>query len=91
VFWFAARAINLVFAYQPNPISGTAFAAIAIIGAAGAVLLFLALCYTAAVGGVYLLAKQAAAARIEAQQRAQYIRGQAGGAGGPYGRRAHYD
>ncbi|KAG8463158.1 hypothetical protein KFE25_011155 [Diacronema lutheri] len=86
VVWFAFRAISLVFSYQPPVLSGVAFAAVSVIGAAGAVLLFLALCYSAAVGGVYLVARQAAHARLEAQQRQQYLRAQQAQGG-----RAHYD
>lgn len=96
MIWFSARAVSLVFSYQPGIVSGSAFVAISVFGAAGSVLLFLALCYSAAIGGVYLVAKQAANARIEAQQRQQYLRqqqaqGQGGYARGAAGGRAHYD
>lgn len=98
VLWFSARAVSLVFSYQPGIVSGGAFVAISVFGAAGSVLLFLALCYTAAIGGVYLVAKQAATARIEAQQRArqQHLRGGPQQGGGGYdgsarGGRAHYE
>ncbi|KAJ1636700.1 hypothetical protein T492DRAFT_957790 [Pavlovales sp. CCMP2436] len=87
VFWFAGRAINLVFAYEPSFVSGFSFVAISVVGAAGSVVLFLGLCYSAAVGGVYILAKQASHARLEAQQRQQQVRGQQR----PQAGRAHYE
>ena len=60
VFWFAMRVGSLVFAYQPPLLTGVGFVAVAVVGAAGAAALFLALCYATAVGGVLLVARQAA-------------------------------
>jgi uncharacterized phage infection (PIP) family protein YhgE len=91
VFWFAVRVSSLVFAYQPPMLTGLGFVAVAVVGAAGTAVLFMALLYAAAVGGVLLVARQAASARIEAQRQAQ-LRGEAphagaGPRGAPFGRR----
>eukprot|EP00307_Rebecca_sp_RCC1486_P000958 CAMPEP_0119406480 /NCGR_PEP_ID=MMETSP1335-20130426/783_1 /TAXON_ID=259385 /ORGANISM="Chrysoculter rhomboideus, Strain RCC1486" /LENGTH=286 /DNA_ID=CAMNT_0007430559 /DNA_START=22 /DNA_END=882 /DNA_ORIENTATION=- len=87
VFWFSGRVISLIFAYQPPLYSGLTFGVVAILGAAGTVLLFMAVLYSVAIGGAYFAIKASAEnARLQHERAREqaYLRG--GGA-----RRAHYD
>jgi len=85
---FSFALVSMIWEYKASLASGIAFFVVAFSGASAMVALFIGGMYTTAVGGVYVVAKQAQQARLEgrAPPRQRYVRH----GGGYPGQRPHW-
>ena len=75
LFFFAFSAISMVWSYQPDPLSATAFVVLALLGAGSVVAGYLLAIYGVVGSGIYVVGKAAARNAIE-QERRERLRAQ---------------
>ncbi|CAI5702851.1 hypothetical protein KXD40_004174 [Peronospora effusa] len=75
LFYFFFSLVNMVFSYQPDPLSATAFVVLGFIGAASVVASYLLAIYGMVASGVYVIGKVVVRDALE-QERRQQLRGE---------------
>ncbi|KAG1712033.1 hypothetical protein DVH05_009273 [Phytophthora capsici] len=76
LFYFFFSLVNMVYSYQPDPLSATAFVILGFIGAASVVASYLFAIYGMVVSGVYVVGKVVVRDALEQERRQQQIRGE---------------
>ncbi|ETL78964.1 hypothetical protein L917_20287 [Phytophthora nicotianae] len=76
LFYFFFSLVNMVFSYQPDPLSATAFVVLGFIGAASVVASYLFAIYGMVASGVYVVGKVVVRDALEQERRQQQLRGE---------------
>ncbi|KAL3674231.1 hypothetical protein V7S43_000189 [Phytophthora oleae] len=76
LFYFFFSLVNMVYSYQPDPLSATAFIVLGFIGAASVVASYLFAIYAMVASGVYVVGKVVVRDALEQERRQQQIRGE---------------
>ncbi|CAH0522756.1 unnamed protein product [Peronospora belbahrii] len=71
LFYFFFSLVNMVFSYQPNPLSATAFVVMGFVGAASVVASYLFAIYGMVASGVYVIGKVVMRDALEQERRQQ--------------------
>ncbi|KAG7396231.1 hypothetical protein PHYBOEH_002611 [Phytophthora boehmeriae] len=74
LFYFFFSLVNMVFSYQPDPLSATAFVVLGFIGAASVVASYLFAIYGMVASGVYVVGKMVVRDALEQERRQQQLR-----------------
>ncbi|RLN49931.1 hypothetical protein BBJ29_001681 [Phytophthora kernoviae] len=74
LFYFFFSLVNMVFSYQPDPLSATAFVVLGFIGAASVVASYLFALYGMVASGVYVVGKVVVRDALEQERRQQQLR-----------------
>ncbi|GMF37676.1 unnamed protein product [Phytophthora fragariaefolia] len=76
LFYFFFSLVNMVYSYQPDPLSATAFVVLGFIGAASVVASYLFAIYGMVASGVYVVGKVVVRDALEQERRQQQLRGE---------------
>ncbi|KAI9986876.1 hypothetical protein PInf_025845 [Phytophthora infestans] len=76
LFYFFFSLVNMVFSYQPDPLSATAFVVLGFIGAVSVVASYLFAIYGMVASGVYVVGKVVVRDALEQERRQQQLRGE---------------
>ncbi|KAL7688110.1 hypothetical protein Plhal304r1_c020g0072341 [Plasmopara halstedii] len=74
LFYFFFSLINMVFSYQPDPVSATAFVLLGFVGAASVVASYLLAIYGMVASGIYVMGKVIVRDALEQEHRRQHLR-----------------
>ncbi|RLN21441.1 hypothetical protein BBJ28_00017967 [Nothophytophthora sp. Chile5] len=75
LFYFCFSLVHMVFTYQPDPLSATAFVLLGFLGAASVVASYLFALYGMVASGVYVVGKVVVRDALEQERRQQQLRG----------------
>ncbi|TDH68775.1 hypothetical protein CCR75_000486 [Bremia lactucae] len=76
LFFFFFSLVNMVFSYQPDPLSATAFVVLGFVGAASVVASYLFAIYGMVASGFYVVGKIVVRNALEQERRQQQLRGE---------------